>query len=591
MDAADRGGCRPPSPFTKVSSPVPLIRLCFSQMSQTAPLRRAWAWFFRALPLLFIVGCSSQTDVVAEHTTTLRAPLTVSGLFFQGNNYSGAERGFGAALEENWGAAIPGVEGQTYTWPVPAENPLPAGMNIVRLPFQWERLQPALNGEFDADYLGKLHATAEAWRVLGATVLLDVHNYAYYKVNGRGTEQAGQHLGSTDVPVAALADLWRRLALEFGSASSSSPFIFGLMNEPHDLEVSTWVEAAQGAVNAIRATGAKNAIFVPGADWTTAADFSWSKNAELLQSVSDPADNFAIEVHQYYDGTCTPNVYVDKLAPFETWATANHRVAFLGEFDVTDATAECHEAFANFVDHLHARAAGTENGVWVGYTYWQGAGLSDGLPFIQPHLPATCTNGTTDGLETAVDCGGTCLRCPDGRACTSDHDCQSGVCMDGSCSAASGIGAGGGGAGGMNASGGASAGGSAAGGAAVSGGAAGSGAVGGRGGGASGSGARVAGTAGMSAAPAAGRAATGDAGRAGSGGQGTDGAGASMGDGTLGETGAVGGTEPQTTPDEDRGCSCRVGGNDASPAWSWLAAPLLGLLRRRASSRRTRAIV
>ena len=552
-------------------------------------MRCSLAWFVRVLPLSFVIGCSSDDGVAPEQATSLRAPLTVPGLFFQGDNFSGAERGFGAAIEENWGAAIPGVEGSTYTWPKPADNKLPSGMNIVRLPFQWERLQPALNGDFDAGYLAKLHSTAEAWRDLGATVVLDVHNYAYYKVNGRGTEQPGQHLGSTDVPVAALADLWRRLALEFGSSSSSSPFIFGLMNEPHDLEVSTWVEAAQGAVNAIRATGAKNPIFVPGADWTTAADFSWSDNAKLLQNVSDPADNFAIEVHQYYDGTCTPSVYVDKLAPFETWATANHRVAFLGEFDVTDASAECHEAFANFVDHLHARAAGTENGVWVGYAYWQGTGVSDGLPFIEPHLPATCTSGTKDGLETDADCGATCLRCPDHGACAADHDCQSGFCVNGVCSAAPGIGAAGG-AGGVGTGG---SGGTAAGGGTVTGGAAGSGTISGgsggvggggaigQGGGTSGMGGRAVGAAGMSGAAVTGGAGMHDAGNGGSGGQGVGTGGATIGGATAGGAGDFDGMQPRTSADKPGGCSCRAAGSDASSPWSWVAAPLVGLLRRR----------
>jgi endoglucanase len=388
------------------------------------------------LPLLLLASCSQY--VGQEAGAELTAPLPTTGLFYQGDNFSGAERGFGAAIEETWGPALPGVEGKTYSWPTPDVATLPPGMNIVRLPFQWERLQPSLNQELDAAYLAKLHATANAWRDLGANVLLDVHNYAFYKVIGRGTVEPGQHLGSPEVPIAAFADLWRRLALEFGSSSTSAPFIFGLMNEPHDLEVATWVEAAQAALDAIRAVGAKNTVFVPGADWTTANDFSWSANSMLLQSVHDPLDNFAIEVHQYYDGVCTAGGYVDKLKPFEDWAVANQRQAYLGELDVHE-TDVCHEAFANLIDHLHATAAGKPNGVWIGYSYWQGPDVAKGLPYIQPHLPATCTSGAKDGLETDQDCGATCLRCKDAQTCAHDYDCQSGVCTDGHCSAAAGL--------------------------------------------------------------------------------------------------------------------------------------------------------
>jgi endoglucanase len=492
-----------------------------------------------------LAACSGYSEV--ERPAELKTPLTTSGLFYQGNNFSGAERGFGSALEESWGPAIPGVEDETYWWPTPTANTLPPGMNIVRLPFQWERVQPVLSQELDPAYLAKLRATANAWRDLGANVLLDVHNYAYYKVNGRGTTEPGQHIGSAEVPIGAFADLWRRLAHEFGSTSTSAPFIFGLMNEPHDIEVETWVEAAQAAVDAIRAAGAKNTIFVPGADWTTANDFSWSSNRTLLQTVHDPLDNFAIEVHQYYDGVCTPDGYVEKLKPFEDWAVANQRQAYLGELDVHE-TEVCHEAFAKLIDHLHARAAGKPNGVWIGYSYWQGPDVAKGLPYIQPHLPATCTSGVKDGLETDRDCGQTCLRCKDAQSCAQDYDCQSGFCTNGLCSAAVGGGGsgGGGGGGGAGSSGGA--------------GAAGSG------------GSAIAGMPNSGGNPGGGTAgATG--GLAGSVASGAGGA--SVGGGSDGANG-------NGATATDSACSCRNAGAGRHNSGSWLAlAALLGLVVKR----------
>jgi len=489
-----------------------------------------------------LAGCSSYAG--SEPISERSAALTTPGLFYQGDNFSGAERGFGAAIEETWGPAIPGVEGQTYSWPIPSSSMLPSGMNIVRLPFQWERLQPTLNQDFDAGYLAKLHATANAWRDLGANVLLDVHNYAYYKVNGRGTADPGQHIGSAEVPVAAFVDLWRRLAHEFGSASTSAPFIFGLMNEPHDLTAATWVDAAQQAVDAIRAAGAKNLIFVPGTDWTTANDFSWSENHTLLQTVHDSLDNFAIEVHQYYDGTCTASGYVDKLKPFEDWAVANQRKAYLGELDVTDDSDTCHQAFANLIDHLHTNAAGTPNGVWIGYSYWEGTNVAKGLPFIQPHLPTTCTSGTKDGLETDSDCGATCLRCANAKSCAHDYDCQSGFCSAGVCAAAGTSGAGGTGAGGSGAS-------------------------------AGSAGASNAGGAGGAGSPAAGGASASTGGSSAS----TAGSGATPGGSSATGGGATGG--PKAAADGQSGCSCRSA-RGRTDSWTWLPlAGLLGLARRK----------
>lgn len=77
----------------------------------------------------------------------------------------------------------------------------------------------------------------------------------------------------------ALADLWRRLALEF---KNDKAVIFGLMNEPNGISAPDWANAAQGAINAIRKTGANNLILVPGTAYTGA--HSWrSTSYGILQ--------------------------------------------------------------------------------------------------------------------------------------------------------------------------------------------------------------------------------------------------------------------------------------------------------------------
>jgi hypothetical protein len=39
-----------------------------------------------------------------------------------------------------------------------------------------------------------------------------------------------------------------------------------------------------------------------------------------------------------------------------------------------------------------------------------------------------CANGTLDGDETGIDCGGSCAPCPDGQACLGFSDCRSRNC-------------------------------------------------------------------------------------------------------------------------------------------------------------------
>lgn len=52
----------------------------------------------------------------------------------------------------------------------------------------------------------------------------------------------------------------------------------------------------------------------------------------------------------------------------------------------------------------------------------------------------SCTDGTKDGTESDVDCGGGCgTRCDDGKTCTSGNDCSSFLCVAGICAPSSGI--------------------------------------------------------------------------------------------------------------------------------------------------------
>lgn len=50
-----------------------------------------------------------------------------------------------------------------------------------------------------------------------------------------------------------------------------------------------------------------------------------------------------------------------------------------------------------------------------------------------------CTDGTKNGAESDVDCGGgTCPRCQGGQICTSPNDCHTALCTGGTCQSCSG---------------------------------------------------------------------------------------------------------------------------------------------------------
>lgn len=291
-----------------------------------------------------------------------------------GVNLAGAE-----FQVSTWGVGnVPGVYGQDYIYPTSAEVDyyVGKGVNVFRLPFAWERLQPTLNSTLDATELGRINTFVTYATGQGASVILDPHNYARY--SSQPNTYSNNVLG-TNVPETAFANLWSQLATKY---KNNSRVVFGLMNEPHDLSsTATWVSAANAALSAIRTTGATNLVTVPGNYYTGAWSWTTTDNAVQMLNIVDPGNNYVYEVHQYLDsdssGTTTtvvsPTIGVERLADFTEWLIANDRKAFLGEFAVansmigSDPSQIGDEAINNMLGYM---ADNSE--VWTGFTWWAG---------------------------------------------------------------------------------------------------------------------------------------------------------------------------------------------------------------------------
>jgi endoglucanase len=283
---------------------------------------------------------------------TLTTPRLLTGV-----NLAGAD--FGAPDKR------PGVYGTDYFYPTHAEVDyfVGQGMNIFRLPFNWENLQPKPLADFQPDELARLDDIVRYATSRGARVLLDPHNYARYY---------NQVVG-TDVPTAAFADLWRRLAEHF---KDDPRILFGLMNEPNTMPTELWLADANAAIAAIRQTGAANLILVPGNGWTGAHSWSdnWygTPNATVMLGVVDSANHYAYDVHQYLDedssGTheacVSPTIGSERLKGFTDWLGQNHRQAFLGEF-AGARNATCYAALDDMLSFIDQHTD-----VWLGWTYW-----------------------------------------------------------------------------------------------------------------------------------------------------------------------------------------------------------------------------
>lgn len=294
-------------------------------------------------------------------STLLAVTLSLTGLktaqaaCLQGVNLAGADFGQGR-----------GVYGKDYIYPSvkTIDHFAAKGMNVIRLPFKWEHLQPKLDAAFDPLELRRLKETVAAARARGMVVVLDPHNYAAYDE---------EKIGTTSVPVSAFAGFWGRLAAEF---QDDRHVYFGLMNEPNRIDARLWLEAANAAITAIRAVGAKNLILVPGTNHTGGQ--SWHENtpngvnADVMGGVRDPVDNFAYEFHQYLNhdfsgggSDCDSEAAgLKAISDVSGWLRKQGKKGFLGEIGVP-ANKTCLQALSNVLRRLE------RNGdVWLGWSYW-----------------------------------------------------------------------------------------------------------------------------------------------------------------------------------------------------------------------------
>ncbi|MBL0728917.1 glycoside hydrolase family 5 protein [Piscinibacter sp. HJYY11] len=320
---------------------------------------------------------ATPSDTTAAPAASASAPtetaeLTTPGLRWRGVNLSGAEYN---------STQVPGRYGYEYFYPSTAAVDYfqSKGMNLIRLPFLWERVQPTLYQPLNQTELQRLVSFVNSTTAKGITVLIDPHNYGRYRQ---------QVIGSTGVPHNAFGDFWYRLA---GTFKNNPKVIFGLMNEPYGMTTENWVGAANDAIRRIRAAGATNTIAVPGNAWSGA--YSWTSNfygtpnAQAMLQITDSRNNLVFEVHQYLDtdssGTTThcvsATIGAQRLQVFTDWLRANGKRGLLGEFAAAN-TDTCKLALNGMLAFMQANSD-----VWVGWSYWLAGAWASNDPFsLQP---------------------------------------------------------------------------------------------------------------------------------------------------------------------------------------------------------------
>lgn len=314
----------------------------------------------------FVAGTCVAAASISFPISTTRAQS--GGVFYKGANISGAEFGGKAKPRVNFDYFYPDKQDIDFF--------LTRGFNFIRIPFRWERIQRRLDapvgaGESKRD-LDMLLKSVELVRSRGAICLLDMHNY------GRRNDEDGkpQLVGSADIPVDAFIDFWRQIGTRF---AGQSDVWLGLMNEPHDIAADEWASIAQQCVSALRRANIPNKLLVPGTAWTGAHSWVSSGNAKAFDDFNDPANNFAFEVHQYFDkdssgrsGICVAGSAAARLKPFQDWCRARPgRLGFLGEFAFGDPNVAGQEACAKEMASLSAQMSQNRD-IWLGWSAWGG---------------------------------------------------------------------------------------------------------------------------------------------------------------------------------------------------------------------------
>ena len=260
------------------------------------------------------------------------------------------------------------IYGKDYVYPPPQELDYYAckGFAVVRLPYRWERLQPALFGKLDPVELERIENFVDAARARGMRVILSPHNFGRYFLDGNETL-----IGTAGVPIEAFADFSRKVAAAF--AGNEAVYALSLMNEPHDSQ-GLWKQAAQAGLDAIRTVDRNRLVLAPGDQWSGA--WSWRRyNDDFL--LEDPADHLMYEAHQYFDldhsGTykvgytlngASPDRGVEWVRPFAEWLKLHQVRGIITEFGVPGDDPRWLELTRRLLAYL-AR----ENIPW---TYWAG---------------------------------------------------------------------------------------------------------------------------------------------------------------------------------------------------------------------------
>lgn len=299
--------------------------------------------------------------------------------------------------------AYPGVLGTDYWYPRNNDIDMAKaiGLELIRVPFKWDRIQHDTEGVLDAALwtpdLTALDTAINALEARGMRIVLDMHNYAGRSLTVAGV-RTSYKIGDAQLPASEFGRAWKLIADHY----KNRPSIWGydIMNEPVGVTTANWVTYCQVAVNAIREVDTKTAIILEGAPGYNHTS-GWLTTGAPLLAITDPSNNLVFSGHcyidrdqsgtwshgvsfdaelvgsgkPYADHTSALNVGVDRVKPFVDWCVANNVRGLVGEYASPSKTDEVNWNVAT--DNMLAYMKNNGNGLISG-TQWSSGGISTG---------------------------------------------------------------------------------------------------------------------------------------------------------------------------------------------------------------------
>jgi endoglucanase len=274
------------------------------------------------------------------------------------------------------------------------------GFNAFRFPVGWQYLINSDNASsvLDKENFANYDALINSCLQLGKDVkcIVDVHNYARFQ---------GKIIGRDGPSNAVFAQLWANIASKYAMQPN---IIFDLMNEPHDIDMPSWVITVQEAVTAIRnAVGNSHIILLPGTAWMSAAAYINGGESTQLLRVKNPdgsTENLVFNIHGYFDDgfaglspTCTSD-QIGFWRQLACWLRQNKRLAMITETGGGNNQG-CYDMLSKNLNFL-----AQNSDVYIGFTAW-GAGefnCSVAAYCLTPDSDPTTQTWTDQGMTATL---------------------------------------------------------------------------------------------------------------------------------------------------------------------------------------------